>query len=107
MTIRCPVCRVDNDAGPACRRCKADLAPLFELEVRRALSLRQAACAAANGDADAALRHAREAQQLRPGLDALECLAAGFLLRRDFLAALTCWRWCAEARGRACEPSGS
>jgi hypothetical protein len=92
MTIRCPVCRADNDTGPTCRRCKADLAPLAELEARRALALDRAARAAALGDGDAVLRHAHAAQQLRAGPDALRWLAQAYLLRRDFLQALTYYR---------------
>lgn len=91
MTIRCPVCRADNDVGPTCRRCKADLAPLAELEVRRTLTLSLAARAAALGDGDAVLRHARAAQQLRSGPDAMRWLAAGHLLRREFTQALACY----------------
>ena len=91
MTIRCPVCRADNDAGPSCRRCKADLAPLFDLEARRARALAQAAHAAARGAGDAVLRHAWEARLLRGGDDALRWLAAGHLLRRDFARAVAYW----------------
>ena len=83
MTIRCPVCRADNDAGPACRRCKADLAPLAELETRRTLALDLGARAAALGDGDAVLRHARAARQLRSGPDTL---------RRDLSQALAYYR---------------
>ena len=36
MPIPCPCCRASNDTGPACRRCKADLALLFALEANRA-----------------------------------------------------------------------
>ena len=28
--MRCPVCRADNTEGPQCRRCRADLSPLFK-----------------------------------------------------------------------------
>ena len=92
MTIRCPVCRADNDTGPTCRRCKADLAPLAELETRRALALDQAARAAALGDGEAVLRHARAAQQLRYGPDVQRWLAEGHLLRHDFAQALAYYR---------------
>jgi hypothetical protein len=91
MTIRCPVCRADNKAGPACRRCKADLAPLADLEVRREQALAQAAHAAARGCGDAVVRHAWEAQRLRGGVDALRWLATGYLLRRDFARAAAYW----------------
>ncbi len=92
MTIRCPVCRADSDTGPGCRRCKADLTPLFELEARRARALTQAAQAAARGAGDAVLRHAREAQLLRAGPDAMQWLAAGYVLQRDFAQAVACWQ---------------
>jgi hypothetical protein len=92
MTIRCPVCRADNDDSASCRRCKADLVPLGALERRRALALLQAARAAAAGDGDAVLRQARVAGRLRQGADALRWLAVGHLLRRDFARALACGR---------------
>jgi hypothetical protein len=92
MMIRCPVCRADNDAGPTCRRCKADLAPLAELEMWRALALDLAARAAALGDGDGVLRHARAAQQMRCGPDTFRWLAEGHLLRRDFSQALAYYR---------------
>jgi hypothetical protein len=108
MTIRCPVCRADNDTGPFCRRCKADLAPLFELEERRALALEQAVRAAADGLGEAVLRHARAAQLLRSGPDALRWLAAGHLLRRDFARAVGHWqlaaRICAKPQGESASP---
>lgn len=33
--MRCPVCRAENDRGPNCRRCRADLSLLFALEKQR------------------------------------------------------------------------
>jgi hypothetical protein len=33
--MRCPVCKADNAQGPQCRRCKADLTVLFDLEAAR------------------------------------------------------------------------
>ncbi len=99
MTVRCPVCRAENDAGPGCRRCKADLAPLFEVEARRAAALRQAAAAAARGDGDAVARCADEADQLRPGPDTQRWRAVGHLLRRDFARALACYQVIHRAAG--------
>lgn len=46
MTIVCPCCRAGNDAGPACRRCKADLSLLFEARTRRAEQAKTKAIAA-------------------------------------------------------------
>ncbi len=87
MIIRCPICRADNDSGPLCRRCKADLAPLVELAQRRALLVEQAAQAAALGDAPGVLRHARQAQLLGAGPDISRWLAVGHLLQGDFATA--------------------
>jgi len=33
--MRCPVCRAENDTGPECRRCKADLSLLCALDKQR------------------------------------------------------------------------
>jgi hypothetical protein len=33
--MRCPVCRAENDQGPQCRRCRADLELLFAIEEQR------------------------------------------------------------------------
>ncbi len=38
-TMVCPVCKAENAAGPACRRCKADLSLLFQLEEQRERTL--------------------------------------------------------------------
>ena len=100
MTIRCPVCRAENDLGPLCRRCKADLSPLVDLEDRRANVLRLAAGAAARGDAEAIIRHAREAHLLRSDQDTLRWFATGYLLRRDFARALECHRLSALRPGQ-------
>jgi hypothetical protein len=91
MKIACPVCRAENDTGPACRRCRADLVPLFELEQRRADTLRSATCAASHGAGDAVLRYAHAAHQMRQGTDAFQCFAVGFLLQRDFARARRYW----------------
>jgi hypothetical protein len=92
MMVRCPVCRADNDAGPACRRCKADLAPLVELEERRRLALEQTAQAAVSGDAAGVLRHARQGQLLRAGADIERWLAIGHILQGDFAQARAHYR---------------
>ena len=53
--MRCPVCRADNDQGPQCRRCRADLASLFALEDQRRRVIRGAFRRLAAGE----LRRAR------------------------------------------------
>jgi hypothetical protein len=74
MPVPCPCCKAANDAGPACRRCKADLSLLFQLEADR-VSLMSA------GEYEAA--HA-----LRRGDDSGHLIAATRLLQRDFAGAL-------------------
>jgi hypothetical protein len=90
VPIRCPVCRADNAAGPACRRCRADLSLLFRLEGQRAAALDHARRHALAGDAGRVLREATRAHELRKGEDSRRLLALGHLLARDFAGA---WRW--------------
>src|SRR5262245_4024736 len=87
MPLTCPVCRAANDAGPACRRCRADLALCFAGEARRGRALAAARRAAAVGRWDAAVRLARRARRLRRGSDADRLLAALHALAGDFAAA--------------------
>ena len=89
--MRCPVCRAENEE-PTCRRCKADLAPLFALEDQRARALAAAARAAWQGQGAEVVHHAELAQRLRGGDDALRWLAMGHLLERDFSRALAYYR---------------
>lgn len=89
MTVRCPVCRADNAAGPACRRCRADLGLLFDLEGRRAELLGESFRAAEAGDLAGARRAAAEAEAIRAGDDARGLRAAVELLAGDFAEA---WR---------------
>jgi hypothetical protein len=88
--IACPVCRASVEAGPLCRRCKADLSLLFALEARRDALLAAARRSLAAGRADAALALAHGAERLRRGEDARRLIAAAHLLLRDFAAA---WQW--------------
>jgi hypothetical protein len=88
--ITCPVCRAAVEAGPQCRRCKADLSLLFALEARREAVLAAARRSLAAGRPDQALALAEGAERLRRGADARRLIAAAHLLRRDFAAA---WRW--------------
>lgn len=85
--IACPVCRASVEAGPLCRRCKADLALLFALEARRDSALAAARRSLAEGRAGEALAFAWEAERLRRGADARRLIAVAHLLRRDFAAA--------------------
>ena len=94
--MQCPVCRADNTAGPQCRRCRADLSLLWELEEQRGRALAQAGWRLALGDAASALACADAADACRHDADAQRLLAAGRLLERDFAAA---WQAYQNARG--------
>jgi hypothetical protein len=100
--MQCPVCKAENSQGPACRRCKADLTLLWELEERRQALLSEAqhhlTVGATEPNADnsrgarpaewrLALEPATEAMQLRAGTDAGHLIAIARLLARDFAGA--------------------
>lgn len=87
MSLPCPVCRASNDAGPACRRCKADLSLCWAVETRRALTLANAVRELNAGNLSAALSHAERADAFRHGHDARRLQALIHLLRRDFARA--------------------
>ena len=86
--MRCPVCRAENAEELTCRRCRADLTLLAELEQARSCALAQAAGAALAGDGGGAVQHAETAHRLRPGPDTWRWLAVGYFLKRDFTRAL-------------------
>jgi hypothetical protein len=85
--MRCPVCRADNVAGPQCRRCRADLSLLFEVEDQRRRVLAQAAAAVQQGDGGRVSRLAEEAQSLRRDAESARLLAIGRLLQGDLAGA--------------------
>ena len=91
MSIRCPVCRAVNEAGPACRRCKADLSLLFALEAERDALLAAAHRDAAEGRYAAAAAEANRAHELRRGESSARLRAALRLLAGDFAGALRCY----------------
>ena len=87
--MRCPVCRAENGAEETmCRRCRADLSLLVELERARQSALRTAAQAAAAQDGVAVLRSAQQAHAMRPDRVSWRWLATGYFLQRDFAQAL-------------------
>ena len=86
--IRCPVCKAENEAGPNCRRCRADLSPLFALEARREALLASARARVAAGRWAEAYAAASEADALRRGEDSLRLVALASLLCDDFHQAL-------------------
>lgn len=98
--MRCPVCKADNATGPACRRCKADLSPLYALEARRDAALDAAATAAEAGDWAAVLAAAGWADHLRR--DEMTCQLLGLacvMLGRYDAARAWAVRWQSQAEG--------
>lgn len=87
--MRCPLCRADNTEGPVCRRCRADLSLLFDLDRQRAGRLQAAREHAQDGDWHAALSAAVEAQTLRRDTDAQQLICLCRLMLGDFAGA---WR---------------
>jgi hypothetical protein len=85
--MRCPVCRAENDGGPNCRRCRADLSLLFDLEARRRRAVERARAELAQRRAREALALLDEAEALRRGDDVRRLRAVAHLLRRDFARA--------------------
>src|SRR5262245_14390197 len=100
MVLTCPVCRATNDQGPVCRRCRADLSLLFELEVQRQARIAAALTAAAQGRFDSAAQFAGEADEIRHGADVCKLQAAVALMRRDFDGAWIAYRRAGNMAGR-------
>lgn len=90
-TLTCPCCRASNDAGPACRRCKADLSLLFAVADRRGFLVSEARKLAAGGKFADALRSLEEAAALRAGDDVRRLSAAVRLLDGQYAAALAAY----------------
>jgi len=87
--LRCPVCKADNTSGPNCRRCKADLSLLFDLEAHRDRLLGEAHALAAEGSWREFLALVEQAHGLRRGEETRRLRAVGRLLIGDFSGALS------------------
>lgn len=85
--MRCPVCRAENGEEKTCRRCKADLSLLIELEASRRAALAKAGRAVAEGDGEQALYHAETAHRLRADRDSWRLLAMAHLINREYASA--------------------
>jgi hypothetical protein len=85
--MQCPVCRAATDQGPQCRRCRADLSLLFDLEDHRRRLLDAARRDITQGRAPVALTSAQRAHELRHDEESRRLLAACQLLQRNFAAA--------------------
>ena len=89
--VGCPCCRAANDAGPACRRCKADLSLLFAVEAERTSLVAAARTLAAECRYSESLAALDRAAQLRRGHDLSRVRATVLLLARDFAGALAAY----------------
>jgi hypothetical protein len=85
--MRCPVCKAENDQGPQCRRCRADLSLLFTLEEERSRLLDEASRCARAGCWRETAGLASQAEGLRGGEDARRLLVLAHLMERDYPAA--------------------
>jgi methylphosphotriester-DNA--protein-cysteine methyltransferase len=90
--IRCPLCKAENAEGPACRRCKADLSLLFDLEEQRTWTVAEAWRLLAVGRMPEANWQAQVADWMRSDGESLRLFALTRLLRRDFDGAWSCYR---------------
>jgi hypothetical protein len=86
--MQCPVCKADNAEGPLCRRCRADLALLFEAERQRAWCLTQARRNLREGNNVDAFCHALRVNQIRGDVESRRLVAVTSLLCRYFGQAL-------------------
>jgi hypothetical protein len=100
MTVmRCPACRAENTQGPACRRCRADLSLLFQLEEERARSLAEARRLLATGRTDEADALAEDTDWMRSDEDSRRLRAMTRLMRRDFAGAWAAYRELSASSG--------
>jgi hypothetical protein len=82
--MRCPICRAENAAGPQCRRCRADLTLLFNLDEQRQHVLATAYRCVASGRLTEALALADGADALRGDLESCWLQVVVALAKRDF-----------------------
>ena len=82
--MRCPVCRAENDEGPNCRRCRADLGALFALEEQRRRALDAAYRSLAAGQTRRAHALAQGARALHDDAEVRRSAAMCALVARDF-----------------------
>src|SRR5262245_52747092 len=90
MTIACPACRADNTER-ACRRCRADLSLLWDLESQRQRLLADAGVALSRGAGSRALALCESIRQLRDGADVAQLTACAHLANGQFQRALECY----------------
>jgi hypothetical protein len=86
--MRCPVCKAENTRGPECRRCKADLALLFQLEEQRQYAMERTRLALSRAKWADAIGQAAQVNWLRSDAESLQLLAVAHFLNREFAEAL-------------------
>ena len=97
--MRCSVCKADNVQRPQCRRCKADLSPLFTLEDQRRRTLAEARSCLRCGQWVEAARHVADADWMRADEESRRLKALTHLLGGDFAEAWQEYRrWRAARR---------
>ncbi len=84
----CPICRAENAAPPACRRCRADLSLLWQLEEARARHLREVEFALTRRRFPEAEALLNRAEAIRSDGDSARLRAILSLLQGDFPGAL-------------------
>jgi hypothetical protein len=87
--MECPVCRAENEAPAACRRCKADLSILWNLASVRRQRLKQMRAAVLRLDFDAAETALSQAESIARDVETTRLRAMLSLLQGSFVEA---WR---------------
>jgi hypothetical protein len=106
--MRCPVCKAENAQGPQCRRCKADLSPLFALEDQRLGTLVEVRRCIRLGAWEEAARLAETADWLRADEESQRLTMVTHLLEGDFAETWQSYqRWRGEQNGRGSEERSS
>jgi hypothetical protein len=90
------VCKAENNQGPQCRRCRADLGLLFTLEGQRARALEEARRCLAADEWRRAAGYAADALRMRTGDDARRLEAIARMLGRDFDGAWQSYTACGD-----------
>ncbi|MCX7665946.1 MAG: hypothetical protein N2112_10385 [Gemmataceae bacterium] len=87
MILTCPVCQAGNSAPNQCRRCKADLSLVWNLELQRQSLFGQVRVCLAEKNYPRALNLLAELAQLRSDVEVDKLTAAVRLLAGDFAGA--------------------
>ncbi len=88
LAVRCPVCKLDAVSTPTCRRCKADLQLLLQVETQRRHAQWQTLQALRQADAAQADYAAEKADLMHGDRQTLRLRALTALLKRQFALAV-------------------